>query len=64
MYNVCGCMARKRWNEYKYVDVLAGCMGVCECKLNANVFGVALLLSACGCACVWCGGDGCVGDTV
>ena len=24
---------------------------------------VMLLLSACGCACVWCGGDGCVGDT-
>ena len=20
LYNVCGCMARKRWNKYKYVD--------------------------------------------
>ena len=49
---------------------LTGCMGGCECKLNANVFVVGLerndvvmlLLSVCGCACV-CGGDGCVGDT-
>ena len=32
-------MARKRRNKYKYVDGwMDGCMGVCECKLNARMY--------------------------